>query len=169
MKLFLVCLSILFFVFALARPQSGTAKAKMKSEGIEVVLLLDVSESMKAEDVKPSRLEFMKKEMIRFVEKSVGDRIGIVAFAGSAVLLTPVTQDKGALKMYIETLSTDSVSTQGTDFGKALQEAESAFKRGGLEDSEESVVTRAIIIASDGEDNEEKGLETAGENFKRWN
>ncbi|MBC86990.1 MAG: hypothetical protein CL677_07395 [Bdellovibrionaceae bacterium] len=166
-KLTLVCLSISFFVLALARPQSGTAKAKMKSEGIEVVLLLDVSESMNAEDIKPSRLAYMKKEMERFVDEAVGDRIGIVAFAGSAVLLTPVTQDKNALRMYIETLSTESVSSQGTDFGKALQEAVDAFQRGGIEDSEESVVTRAIVIASDGEDNEEKGLVAAEEIAKK--
>lgn len=153
-KLFLQLMTIVFFILALARPQSGQGKKKVKSEGIEILLLVDVSNSMLAEDIKPSRLEFAKKELFKLLDQSTGDRVGLVAFAGSAALQSPVTQDKAALKMYIESLGSDTVSSQGTEFKKAFTEASEAFKRGGVEEGENSVVTRAIIVVSDGEDNE---------------
>jgi len=154
-------LALALFIISYARPQSGQSQKKVKSEGIELLLLVDVSNSMLAEDIKPSRLELVKKELNRLLELAGGDRIGLVAFAGSAVLQSPVTQDKSALKMYIDSLSTESVSTQGTEFKKALMEAQSAFQRGGVDESEDSVVTRAILIASDGEDNEPGAIELA--------
>ncbi|MCB0422825.1 MAG: VWA domain-containing protein [Bdellovibrionales bacterium] len=160
-KIFLEGLAILFFILALARPQSGKSTKKVKSEGVDLMMLVDVSRSMMAEDVRPSRLDLAKKELIRFIDMGGGDRIGIIAFAGSAALLSPVTTDSSALKMYIESLSEDSVSTQGTDFKRALEEAKSAFKNGGKEDSEDSVVTRVVLIASDGEDNQPGALEAA--------
>lgn len=161
-KIWLQCFALLFFVLALARPQSGEGKQKAKSEGLEIMLAVDVSNSMLAEDVRPSRLELAQKELSRFVDSLAGDKVGIVAFAGSAILLSPMTNDKGALKMFLESLSPDAVSTQGTDFKKALNEAEQALKRGGTEDgSGPSGVTRVIVVASDGEDNEKGGLDTA--------
>lgn len=161
LKMFLEGLTILFFVFAMARPQSGKSTKKVKSEGVDLMILVDVSRSMMAEDVRPSRLDLAKKELIRFIDLGGGDRMGIVAFAGSAALLSPVTSDTSALKMYIESLTTDSVSTQGTDFKRALDEARNAFKNGGKEDGEDSVVTRVVLIASDGEDNQEGAIQAA--------
>jgi Ca-activated chloride channel family protein len=160
-KLWLQCLALMFFVVALARPQSGEGKQKAKSEGLEIVIAVDVSNSMLAEDIRPSRLELAKKELNRFIDSLGGDKVGLVAFAGSAILLSPLTNDKSALKMYIESLSPDAVSSQGTDFKKALMEASQALRRGGTDTEEAPNVTRVIVVASDGEDNEKGGLDTA--------
>jgi Ca-activated chloride channel family protein len=160
-KLGLQVLGLSFLLLAWARPQVGSSVEEIKSEGIELILLVDVSASMMAEDVKPSRLDFAKRELDRFLGLLGGDKVGIVGFAGSAALVSPMTSDKTALRMFLEGLSTDTVSTQGTDFSRALEEAVDAFKRGGVEADETTKVTRAIIIASDGEDNEEGAIATA--------
>jgi Ca-activated chloride channel family protein len=152
-----------FFVIALARPQAGESKQKVKSEGVEIMLLVDVSQSMLAEDVRPSRLELAKKEISRFIDLAGGDKVGLVAFAGSAVTLSPLTTDKTALKMFIDSLSPTAVSSQGTDFKRALTEAKNAFARGGVDPGDDGVVTRVVLIASDGEDNEPGALEVARE------
>lgn len=149
---------IVLFVLALARPQSGQSEEKVKSEGVELMILFDVSRSMLAEDIKPSRIEFAKKEMMRLID-SGNDKVGVVAFAGSGILLSPLTTDKNALKMYIESLTDESISTQGTDFKGAFLEAKEAFRRGGTEMDGKTVVTRAIVVVSDGEDNEVGAME----------
>lgn len=160
-KLILQCAALFFFVVALARPQSGEGKTKAKSEGLEIMLVVDVSNSMMSEDTRPSRLELAKKELARLIDSLGGDKVGLVAFAGSAILLSPLTNDKSALKMYIESLSPDSVATQGSDFKKALNEAQNALNRGGLESDEQQKVTRVIVVASDGEETEKGGLDAA--------
>ncbi len=162
-KLALQFAVLFFFVIALARPQAGESKQKVKSEGVEIMLLVDVSQSMLAEDVRPSRLELAKKELARFVDLAGGDKMGLVAFAGSAVTLSPLTNDKAALKMFIESLSPTAVSSQGTDFKRALTEAKNAFARGGVDPGDDGVVTRVVLIASDGEDNEQGALDVARE------
>lgn len=162
-KLILEVLALAAFVVALARPQAGQSQQKVKSEGIEIVILFDASHSMEAEDAKPSRMELAKKEVMRFLDRLSGDRVGLVAFAGSAVLLSPVTTDLPALKMYIESLSPMSVATQGTEFSKALREAAQAFKRGGVDEDEGSAVTRAVVVVSDGEDHEPGAMKVAEE------
>lgn len=161
LKTWLQLLTLMFFILALARPQSGEGKQKAKSEGLEIMLVVDVSNSMLSEDARPSRLELAKRELSRFLDTLSGDKVGLVAFAGSAILLTPMTNDKAALKMYIESLSTEAVTTQGTDFKKALSEAYQALNRGGVDSDENKAITKVIIVASDGEENEKGGLETA--------
>lgn len=160
-KLFLQCATLFFFVVALARPQSGEGKQKAKSEGLEIMLVVDVSNSMLTEDARPSRLELARRELSRFLDLLGGDKVGLVAFAGSAILLSPLTSDKTALKMYLESLSPDSVSTQGTNFQKAINEAVQALQRGGIGSDEQQKVARLILIASDGEETEKGGLEAA--------
>ncbi len=160
LKLILRALALIFFVIALARPQSGEKKSNIKSEGIELMILFDVSRSMMAEDIRPSRLEMAKKEVERFIKKSGSNKVGILAFAGTGILLSPMTTDKSAINMYLDSLSIDAVSTQGTEFKSALLAAQEAFNRGGVE-SDDSVVTRAIIIVSDGEDNEPGAIKAA--------
>jgi Ca-activated chloride channel family protein len=130
--------------------------------------MVDVSNSMLSEDTRPSRLEVAKSELTRFVELSAGNRMALVAFAGSAVLLSPMTTDMNALKMYIESLDPDAVSTQGTDFSKALVEAFDAFERGGLGENSDAQVTRAILVISDGED-QEPGLKEAVDKLTKEN
>ncbi|MCC6137224.1 MAG: VWA domain-containing protein [Bdellovibrionaceae bacterium] len=157
-----ICLSLALagFALALSRPQMGEGQKEVKSMGLELMIAVDVSRSMLAEDVRPSRLEHAKKEIMNLLEKLSGDKVGLIAFAGSSVLLSPLTVDKSALKMFVEGLSPNSVETQGTEIGKALDEAEQAFKRGGVEGDETSQVTKVVLVISDGEDHE-KGAEVA--------
>ena len=100
-KIILLFLAQLFFILALARPQVGQSEQEIKSEGIELMILADVSESMLAEDVKPSRLEQMKIELSKLIDLMPGNKTGLIAFAGSAALMSPLTTDPGGLKMYI--------------------------------------------------------------------
>lgn len=160
-KRILQSLTILFFVIALARPQMGQSMQEIKSEGVEVMLVVDVSESMLAEDVRPSRLDQAKTDLSRLLDRMPGNRVGVIAFAGSAALLSPLTNDPNATKMYLESLNTNSVSTQGTSFEEALNLAVNSFKRGGVADDDTTKVTRVILIASDGEDHEPGALEAA--------
>lgn len=148
-------------VVALARPQSGQSKSEIKSQGVELMFMVDVSDSMMAEDVKPNRLEQAKIELGKLIEKMPGNKVGIIAFAGSSVLLSPLTTDPAALKMYLDSLTTLSVSSQGTHFSSGLQEAIAAFERGGATNSPVARVTRVILVASDGEDHEQGAIDIA--------
>jgi Ca-activated chloride channel family protein len=152
---------ILFFTLALARPQMGQSLQEIKSEGVEIMLVVDVSDSMMAEDVRPSRLEQAKTDLSRLLDRLPGNRVGVIAFAGSAAVMSPLSNDPNAIKMYLESLSTSSVSTQGTSFEDALNVATDAFKRGGVSDDDTAKVTRVILIASDGEDHEPGAVEAA--------
>lgn len=160
-KLFLQCLVVLFMVLAMARPQLGESMEEIRSEGVELMFVVDVSESMMAEDVRPNRLDQVKTELGKLLEMMPGNKVGIVAFAGSAALLSPLTSDPTALRMYLDSLSPLSVSTQGTNFQAAIEEASAAFKRGGVGDDDTTRVTRVILIASDGENHEKGALEAA--------
>jgi Ca-activated chloride channel family protein len=160
-KFSLMILALGFMILALARPQMGKGKRQITSQGVELMVAVDVSNSMLSEDVKPSRLEHAKKEIAHLLNILGGDKVGILAFAGSAVLLSPMTTDKSALKMFLETLSPKSVETQGTELAKALNEAYEAFKRGGEEVAPNKTMTRVVILISDGEDHEEGALKAA--------
>ncbi len=161
LKLILKLLALAFFITALARPQLGSSLQEVKATGIELMIAVDVSTSMLAEDVKPSRLQFAKSEIERLLNTLSGDKVGLVAFAGSAVLVSPLTNDKSALKMFVDSLSTDSVETQGTNIKRALDESRKAFDRGGTESDENLKVSRVILVISDGEDQEEGALAEA--------
>lgn len=158
---------IILFLITWARPQAGQSKQEIKTEGVEILFLVDVSESMMSDDVKPNRLEQAKTELIRVVDQMPGNKIGVVAFAGNAGLISPLTTDPAAVKMFIESLSTESVSTQGTSFQEALAVADKAFERGGIESDDVVKVTRVILIASDGEDNEPGANNAAEELVKK--
>lgn len=151
-------------VFALARPQFGESIQKITSEGLEIVLIMDVSPSMLAEDVKPSRLEIAKLHAKKLLENLGGDKVAIVALSGSSMLISPLTPDRGVLESYIDSLTVEAVSTRGTDFGKAFKAAAEAF--GVSDDSKEEIkdsgATRVALLISDGENHEEgldQGLE----------
>lgn len=161
LKFFLIVASLSLMIVSLARPQMGKGKREIKSQGVELMVAVDVSNSMMSEDVKPSRLEHAKKEINHLLNILGGDKVGILAFAGSAVLLSPMTTDKSALKMFLETLSPKSVETQGTELAKALLEAFEAFKRGGEEVGPNESMTRVVILISDGEDHEEGAIKAA--------
>ncbi|MDZ4661843.1 MAG: VWA domain-containing protein [Pseudomonadota bacterium] len=165
-KVFLQLLVFTLMILALARPQMGVGTKEVKSEGVELIFMLDISNSMLAQDVRPSRLEFAKKELMRLLDLLGGDKVGLVAFAGSSILLTPMTPDKSSIKLILEYVSTDSVTNQGTNFERGLRESWEAFKRSHPED-EEVNATRVIVIASDGEDNEPGALAIADELVKK--
>lgn len=152
---------IIFIICALARPQAGESTQEIKSEGIELLILADVSDSMMAEDVRPSRLAQMKIELSKLLDLMPGNKTGVIAFAGSSALLSPLTSDPNALRMYIDSLDTNSVSSQGTNFEVALRYAKEAFEKGGVTQDSQSRTTRVILIASDGEDQEAGALEAA--------
>lgn len=160
-KVVLRSIGILMACLALARPQLGKGQSEIKVRGVELMVMLDISTSMLAEDVKPSRLQFAKAELTRLFDMMSGDKVGLVGFAGSALLLSPLTNDISSLKMFLDSVSPYSVETQGTDFTKALEEAANAFERGGTEDDDRAKTTRVILVLSDGEDQEKGALELA--------
>lgn len=161
LQMILQALALVLLIVALARPQAGESQQEIKSEGVELLVLADVSESMLAEDVKPSRLQQMKIELSKLLELMPGNKIGIIAFAGSSTLLSPLTSDPNALRMYIDSLDVSSVSNQGTNFETALSYAKEAFEKGGVTQDDSSRSTRAVLVVSDGEDHEEGALEAA--------
>ena len=158
-------LSLALMILALARPQTPGAKEPVKSEGVEIVVVADVSESMLAEDLNPNRLTQMKYHLIRLVDLLPGSRFGLVAFAGSAHILSPLTLDPEAMKMYIDALDPSLVSTQGTYIAEAIAAAEEVFKRGSVSAAEDkdsvNQSTRVIVLLSDGEDHEPEALASA--------
>lgn len=153
---------LVFLVIALARPQAGESQQEIKSEGIEMLILADVSDSMMSEDIRPSRLAQMKIELSKLLDLMPGNKIGIIAFAGSSALLSPLTSDPNALRMYIDSLDSNSVSSQGTNFETALSYAQEAFEKGGVTQDKSSRTTRVVLVTSDGEDQEKGALEVAG-------
>jgi Ca-activated chloride channel family protein len=154
-------LGLAFVIVALARPQMGQSEQEVKSEGVELMILADVSDSMLAEDIKPSRLQQMKVELSKLIDLMPGNKTGLIAFAGSSALMSPLTTDPGALKMYIDSLDTNSVSSQGTNIEIALSYAKEAFEKGGVTQDQTLKTTRVILFVSDGEDQEQGALETA--------
>lgn len=158
-QLVVQCLGLFFVILAIARPQMGISQQEIRSEGIELLILADVSDSMLAEDVRPSRLAQMKIELSKLLDLMPGNKIGLISFAGSSALLCPLTTDPNALKMYIDSLDTNSVSRQGTNFESALSFAKEAFEKGGVTQDTSTKTTRAILIVSDGEDQEPGAIE----------
>ena len=144
-----ICILALLFI-ALSRPQSAGEKIETRNKGVYILLLVDVSNSMLAEDIKPSRLTFMKKEISRLIDRSSGDQIALAVFARSALLASPFTKDLSAVKSYLNDLSTDYLTNQGTNFEKAFQLSARVFKT--IKENKTDLAVKAIVIASDGED-----------------
>jgi Ca-activated chloride channel family protein len=145
---------------ALAGPRIGTALRESRQESLDLLIALDVSDSMLAEDVAPSRLERAKLEIERIVEARRGDRVGLVVFAGEAFLQCPLTTDRGALRLFLDTADPEQVAVQGTDFARALDVADAAFNAASDGDAQQR--PRALLVVSDGE-NHEPGLGDAAD------
>lgn len=143
-------------VIGAANPQIGTKMEEVKREGIDLIVALDVSNSMKAEDLKPNRLERTKRAMLQLVEDLKSDRLGIIVFAGQAYTQLPVTTDYAAAKLFLNTIDTDIVPTQGTAIGAAIELALESynFEKGGQ---------KALIILTDGENHEDDAIAAAEE------
>jgi len=147
-------------VLALARPQFGTRLETVRSVGRDVMVVLDVSASMRAEDVQPSRLERARLEIGRLVRGLDGDRVGLVAFAGDAFVQAPLTSDYGAALLFLGAMDTDLIPIQGTNLGLALDVALEGFEAAAAPDD------RVMIVVTDGEDHEGEiatGIERARE------
>lgn len=148
-------LAYTFFVFALSRPQWGQKQKSMLVSEHSVVFLIDLSRSMLTRDILPSRLEMVKQEIFKSL-KLLGDvRVGLVVFAGSVDVISPMTSDLGAVESYVDSLGVDSVSSQGTQIRVGLEEAKALFDRSMGEESEGS---KLIVLFSDGETHENESI-----------
>ena len=153
-RVVLFSLAFLFFVIGLARPQIGAKLTERKMKGAEVMIALDVSNSMLAEDYSPSRLERAKLAVSRMTDKLKDDRIGLVVFAGTSFVQLPITTDFVSAKMFLSSINTASVPIQGTALEDALRTAGKSF-------SAQSEKSRVIILISDGENHEGDPVGTA--------
>lgn len=152
-KFALLLIAVALFAFLLARPQFGTKQETVKRQGVEAIIAMDISNSMLAQDIQPSRLEKAKRIVSQLVDKMENDKIGMVVFAGDAYTQLPITSDYISAKMFLETINPGLISRQGTAIGAALKLACSSF-------TPQEGVGKTIILITDGE-NHEGGAEEA--------
>lgn len=152
-KFTLLATAYVFIVLGFANPQIGTRQEKVKRKGIDVVIAVDVSNSMLSEDVKPNRLLRAKNFISNFIDELNNDRLGLVVFAGKAYLQMPLTVDYSAARMYLKSMGPGLVPTQGTNIAEAVELARKSFAEGDTK-------SKALLIITDGEDNE-GGVEEA--------
>ena len=145
-KFVIFLLIIALIIIGAANLQSGSKMEKVKREGIDIFLCVDISNSMHAEDIKPNRLEHSKQAINKLISKLGGDRIGVIVFAGNAYVQLPITTDYSAAKMFLSTVETNLIPAQGTEIGRAIELAIKSFG--------ENEHNKAIVIISDGEDHE---------------
>jgi Ca-activated chloride channel family protein len=155
-KNFLIIAALFFIIIALARPQFGQKEKNIIKESSEIVIALDVSKSMLAQDLKPNRLERAKDTVLKIVEESPGEKIGVIVFAGTAMWQCPMTYDSRALKMFLESVETGSLPKGGTQISDAIILASKAVGKG-LSNG------KAMILISDGEDHDSKIKEAISE------
>lgn len=153
-KFTLLCLAIALGIVVLARPQFGVAGDSNQRKGIEVIIAIDVSQSMLAQDVHPSRIERSKLLVSSLVDRMENNKIGLEVFAGEAYPQLPITNDYISAQLFLENITTDAVSLQGTNIAAAISLADKSF-------TQEKNVGKAIIIITDGEDHEEGAIEAA--------
>lgn len=153
-SLVLFSLGFFFFVLAISRPQIGAALKERQTKGAEVMIALDVSNSMLAEDYSPNRLERAKLAISRMVDRLREDRIGLIVFAGNSFVQLPITTDYVSAKMFLSSISNESVPIQGTAIGEAINTAMRSF-------SSQSDKSRAIIVITDGENHEDDPVAAA--------
>ena len=147
-KYLIYILAFTLLIFAVARPQYGTKLQQMKRKGIEIMIALDVSNSMMAEDIQPSGLDKAKQAISKLVERLVNDRVGLIVFAGQAYTQIPITNDYASAKMFLSTVSPGIVPVQGTAIGAAIKLAMNSF-------TPQEDMNRAVIIITDGENHED--------------
>jgi len=151
LKFILGITALILLIFALVDPQTGSKLEKVKRKGIELIIALDVSNSMMAQDIRPNRLERAKQAISRLIDRLEGDRIGLIVFAGKAYTQLPITSDYAAAKMFINTVNTGMVPTQGTAIGDAISLAAGSFG--------DNKFNKAIVVITDGEDHQGGVLE----------
>ncbi len=147
LKATLMILALLLLIAGIAGPQFGSRLTEVKHEGIEIIIALDVSNSMMAEDIQPNRLERAKQELSKLMDKLENDRFGLIIFAGDAYTQIPITNDYLSAKMFLAGINTNMVSRQGTALGSAIELAVKSF-------SPQTKASKVIIVISDGENHE---------------
>ena len=154
LKLVTVCVGIVFLVLALVNLKAGEKIETVNREGVDIVFAVDVSKSMLAEDIAPSRLEKSQRLVTEIINNLASDRIGLIAYAGSAVPQLPITTDYGSARLFLQSLNTDLVSSQGTAINEAIQLAESYY-------GDNTEAAKVLVIISDGEDHEGESVAVA--------
>jgi Ca-activated chloride channel family protein len=155
LRLIKFCLFITGFsllIFGLANLQLGSSEEEVKREGIDIMIALDLSNSMMAEDLKPNRLENAKRAISKFIDNLHSDRLGIVVFGGQAYVQLPITTDYSAAKLFLSSVNTKMIPTQGTAIGTAVEKCMDAFDF-------ENGSSKSIIIITDGENHEDNAIE----------
>lgn len=156
LKFVLMLLAITALILGLVNPKIGTKMETIKREGIDIVFAMDVSKSMLAEDVAPNRLDKSKQIVSQIINQLGNDRIGIVAYAGSAFPVLPITTDYSVSKMFLQSMNTSIVSSQGTSLEDAIKLSSTYFDKG-------NKTSKLLILISDGEDHSEGAADAAAE------
>lgn len=156
LKVTVIILAIASLIIALVNPKIGIKASTVKREGIDIVFAIDVSKSMDCEDVAPNRLEKSKQVVSQIINQLGADRIGFVAYAGSAYPVLPITSDYNVAKMFLQSMNTDMLSSVGTSLGDAIKISATYF-------DPKSKTNKLLIIITDGEDHEEQAMEGAEE------
>ena len=146
LKFIILLIAFVFLVVGISDPQVGSRLEKVKRVGIDIYLVVDVSNSMLAQDIRPNRLERAKMAISNLIDRLQGDRVGIVVFAGHPYKQLPLTTDYGAAKLFLSAVDTKIVPTQGTAIGEAINMAVESF--------DDSKHNKAIVVITDGEDQE---------------
>jgi len=151
-KFTILMLALACVILAIARPQVGSKLKEVKTKGAEIIIALDISNSMLAEDIYPNRLEKAKLSIVKLMEKLYNDKIGIIIFAGEASTQVPMTNDYTSSKLFVKSIETSFIDIQGTAIGAAINLAANSF-------SPENTKSRAVIVISDGENHEDDAIE----------
>ena len=154
-KFSLLLIALALLIIAAARPQYGQNEKTVKRQGIEVMVALDISNSMLAEDVAPNRLDRAKQMLSKMMDNMLDDKVGLVVFAGEAFTQLPITCDYVSAKMFLNTITPNLIQTQGTAIGSAVQTAITSFG------AQESDAGRAIVLITDGENHEDDAIAAA--------
>ncbi len=158
LKTAILALAFSSLTIGIANLRSGSKKEKAKGESSEIIICFDVSNSMLAEDVKPDRLTQAKITASQIIEKIAGNKIGLIVFAGKSYVQMPLSNDARAALMYLNTINTGMVPTQGTAIGNTIETAINEFEEGGENDND---IGKSIIIITDGESHDENAIEMA--------
>lgn len=154
LKFTIIMFALAFFIVGTARPQFGSKLKKVQREGVEIIIALDVSNSMMAEDIQPNRLERAKRAISRMIDRLQDDKIGLIVFAGEAYVQLPITTDYNSAKLFLDAITTDIVPRQGTAIGAAIQLASRSF-------TPSEIANKTIIIITDGENHEDDPVAAA--------
>ena len=160
LKIVVLLLGMTFLIIALVNPKMGTKMEKVKRQGIDIVFAIDVSKSMLAEDVAPNRLEKSKQIVSQLINQLGSDRIGIIAYSGSAFPVLPMTSDYGVAKMFLQTMNPGMISSQGTSIDQAIDLAANNFF------DKKDKTNKLLVIISDGEDHSDNA-ENAAEDAQK--